>query len=461
MNEYSDYPELEQVRRLYSIDSEQNIIGTAMLDSSKLLDADKILPMAMYDSRHEMILSACLELLGDNKPLDTIIIAEYFDQRGKLEQIGGLDYLLDIAKNTASTSNINSHIRAVNNRAKERGILQAAMDIKDVIYQADLSTDERIAKTESIIAESMGDDEETDTVSTVREAIKTYIDELDYRFNNGAVTGLLTGLDALDKRWAGLLGGDFVIIGGRPGMGKTTVATAILTGAATAGKKCYFSSLEMPTKQIMQRLTASTGSIHLEKLKSASLQDDDWPKLTAAVHRMKAWNVVFDDQGGVDIADLSNRWRSEKRRNGLDLIMVDYLQLITDRSEKNRFEVVSAISRKLKMIAKELDIPVIVLSQLSRQVEQRPDKRPNNSDLRESGQLEQDADIICFCYRDEYYDEGSHAKGIIELITTKFRDGETGTDHFNFVGAMNQIKTLEHGYTAPPPEAKGYKSKGF
>lgn len=458
---YSDYPELEQQRKLYSIDSEQNIIGVALMASEKLLDSDRILPSAMYDSRHKMILEACLELLGENKPVDTIIIAEYFDQRGKLEQIGGLGYLLDIAKNTASLSNINAHIKSVNNRAKEREILTAALEIKDVIYEADLSTDERIAKTEMIIAGSMGDDEEISTVSTAGEAMKAYLELLDDRFTNGTVTGLLTGLETLDERWTGLLGGDFVLIGGRPGMGKTTALTAILSGVADAGKKCYFSSLEMPTKQITQRLTASTGSIHLSALKSADLQDGDWAKLTVAAHRMKQWNVVFDDQGGVDIADLCNRWRREKRKNGLDLIMVDYLQLITDRSEKNRFEVVSAISRKLKAIAKELDIPVIVLSQLSRQVEQRPDKRPNNSDLRESGQLEQDADIICFCYRDDYYYEDSPAKGIIELITTKFRDGEAGTDYFNFVGAMNQIKTLEHGYTPPPPESNGYKKKGF
>lgn len=461
MSDYSDYPELEQIRKLYSIDSEQNIIGVAMLDSSKLLNADKIIPMAMYDSRHRMILEACLELLGDNKPVDTIIIAEYFDQRGKLDQIGGLDYLLDIAKNTASLSNINSHIRAVNNRAKERAILQAALDIKEVIYQPDLSTDERIAQTESIIAESMGDDEEIGTSSTSKEALKNYIESLDYRFNNGVTNGLLTGLGALDERWMGLRPGNFILIGGRPSMGKTTVATAIISGAAKAGKRGYFSSLEMPCDEITERLIASNGSVDMSRLKSGKLKDEDWSKLTAATHIMKDWNMVYDDQGGVDIADLCNRWRSENRKNGLDFIIVDYLQLIGDRTEKSRFDLVSAVSRKLKGIAKELELPVIVLSQLSREVEKRPNKRPMNSDLRESGQLEQDADIICFVYRDEIYDENTQHKGIVELITTKYRSGIIGTDYMNFVGQYNQIKTLDHAYVPPEPDKKKYQDRGF
>jgi replicative DNA helicase len=461
MNDYSDYPELEEQRKFYSIDSEQNIIGSILIAPETLYEAASLKASSMYDPRHKMIVEACLSLSDDNKPIDISIVAEYFDQRGQLDKVGGLGYLVDIAKNTASISNINSHIRAVNDRAKERAILDAAVMMREAMHQPDMSTDERIGEAQRVVNECLSDDEEIESISTVNDALRDYLSELDNRFENGVVTGLLTGLTDLDKRWSGLSGGDFVLIGGRPGMGKTTVATAILTGSAEAGKKGYFSSLEMPTKQITQRLIASTGSIDLNRLKSAELQDEDWPKLTAAAHRMKQWNVVFDDEGGVDIADLCSRWRAESRKNGLDYIMVDYLQLINDRSESRRFDVVSAVSRKLKAIAKELDVPIIVLSQLSRQVEQRPDRRPNNSDLRESGQLEQDADIICFCYRDEYYNDNTVQKGVIELITSKFRDGEAGTDYFNFVGSRNQIKDFDHSYVPPEPEQKQYQKKGF
>lgn len=449
--------------KLYSIDSEQTIIGTVLLEPDRLFEADKIDPEDMYRASHKIILGEILDMQSEGKQIDIALLSDRLDSFGQLEAIGGLDYLVDIARNTASTRAINSHIRVVKGKAKERRILKAAEEMKGAILHETGSSDERIGLAQAVVTEALNTDEQHDTVSTIGSALKSYIEDLDYRLENGEEPGLMTGLESLDKRWSGLRGGDFVLIGGRPGMGKTTALTAMIDGAARSGKRVYFSSLEMPTQQLTQRMIASIGGIELHKLKSAQLESEDWPKLTNAAHLMKSWGVVFDDQGGVDIAELCSRWRAEKRKNGLDLIMVDYLQLINDRAEKSRFDVVSSISRKLKAIAKELDVPIIVLSQLSRKVEERHDKRPNNADLRESGQLEQDADIICFVYRDEVYNEHTNAKGIIELITTKFRDGEAGTDFFSFIGAKNQIKKLEYDYVPQTQDPKPYKKtdKGF
>lgn len=461
MIEYNDYPELQNVKKFYSIDTEQKIIGIILLEPEKLLEMDKLLPCAMYDLSHKMILEACYELSNDGKQIDAVVIAEYFDERNRLAEVGGLDYLLDIVRNTAGSHSLNSYVKIVNDRAKERAILKASNDIRDVMTMPDLTTDERIGETEKIISLALESDEGVNSVSTTKEAVKSYIEKLDHRFQNGVENGLMTGIDSLDDRFSGFMPGDFIIVGGRPSMGKTTVATNLLRGPAESGKRCYCSSLEMETSSLMNRFIASVAGIGLKTLKDATLEDGDWPKLTAAVSKIKDWSIVFDDQGGVDIADLCNRWRAESRKNGLDFIVVDYLQLITDRSEKNRFDVVSSVSRKLKQIAKELKVPVVALSQLSRKVEERTDKRPTNADLRESGQIEQDADIIMFVYRDEIYNQDTHQKGVMELITTKFREGEIGTDYVQFIGQYNQIKKLEGGYTPPPKEEYKPKKRGF
>ena len=447
-------------KKFYSIDSEQNIIGTIMLAPEKLHEADLIKPSSMYDLRHGMMLEACLRLSNDNKPIDAIIIAEYFEERSQLEQVGGLDYLLDIARNTASTRNINSHILIVNNYAKERAILEAAHKITEAINQPDLSTDERIIETQKIIQVALGDDEEAAKSVGIKEVLRDYIQFLDWRYNNDEVLGVMTGLSDVDARLKGFNPGELSVIAGRPGSGKSTYATTIMLNAAREGHKCYFASLEMPRKQLMQRMMAATANVSMNSLKDASALDNHSSNITSAAYLLKSMNIEIDDNSSIDINDLSNRCRTRHRREGLDILIIDYLQLMKDRTIKDNLRLeISSITEKLKGLAKDLGIPVIVLAQVNRKCEDRPDKRPWNSDLAESGAIEANADIIQFIYRDEYYNEDSHAKGIIEIITRKFRDGETGTDYCSFIGSRNQIKNLEHAYT-PVKETKGYK-KGF
>jgi replicative DNA helicase len=294
-------------------------------------------------------------------------------------------------------------------------------------------------------------------------AVKDYVKYLSWRFENEGIQGIKTGLREVDTRLQGMKGGELYIVAARPGMGKTTYATNILANAATEGAKCYFSSLEMPRNQLVQRMIASTGQIPLSKLKDASVMGDQElsSRVAPAFEKVKNMNITIDDQGGVDIADIRSRCRAKYRKEGLDLLLIDYLQLIDDRTCKTRFDVVSAVSRKLKALAKELDIPVMALSQLSRAVEQRNDKRPILSDLRESGQIEQDADVIQFLYRDEVYNEHTNSKGICEVDTAKYRDGETGRDFIAFFGAQNRMTDLAHGFIPEVAPVNQPVQKGF
>ena len=466
MNDYLDfnpYEKLPTVRQLCAIDSEQNIIGTILLKPEKMHDIPNLKPVDFFDNQNALIFDAMLAISESNKPIDVVIIAEYFERRGQLENIGGMGYMVDLVKNLASSRNILAHTKLVTDKAKERRLVQAAQDIQDAIYQeGELSTEERLSNAEAIFTAANAAIDSSSEVVEMNTAVKDYIEYLSWRFDNEGIHGVKTGFEKIDLRLQGLKGGEMYIIAARPGMGKTTYATNILANACRQGVKAYFSSLEMPRNQLVQRMLASTGNIALAKLKDASILgcSQESAKLTMSISLVKDMNVAIDDQGGVDIADIRSRCRAKFRKGGLDILLVDYLQLIEDRTAKNRFEVVSSVSRKLKALAKELDIPVVALSQLSRKLEERPDKRPVMSDLRESGQIEQDADVIQFLYRDEVYNDSSNKKGICEVITAKFRDGETGTDYVAFFGAQNRMADLAHEYTPPADEQKT-KKKGF
>tara|TARA_R110000850_G_scaffold269167_3_gene401046 strand:- start:8154 stop:9542 length:1389 start_codon:yes stop_codon:yes gene_type:complete len=462
MNDYSDYPELEAQRKFYSIDSEQTIIGSILMAPECIYEAINLKPSSMYDPRHKMIVEACLALSNDNKPIDVVIVSEYFEQRGQIDQIGGIGYLIDIAKNTASISNINAHIRVVNDRAKERAILEASMLMRDVMHQPDLTTDERIGETQRIVQEALGDDETKSQSVGVKEVLKEYIEDLDFRFNNDAVLGVMTGLKDIDMRLQGLKDSELYVIAGRPGSGKSTYATTIMLNAARAKTRCFFASLEMPRKQLMQRMLAATASVTMNSLKDASALQTHPSNITNGAFLIKDMPIEIDDNASTDIADLCNRVRTYKRREGLDVLFIDYLQLMKDRTIKDNLRLeITSIMEKLKALAKDLKIPIVILAQVNRKCEDRSDKRPWNSDLAESGAIEATADVIQFIYRDEYYEPDTHAKGIVEVITRKFRDGEAGVDYCNFIGAKNQIKDLDHAYSPPAQEKKQYKDRGF
>jgi len=456
---YADQPKINQ---LFSIDSEQTIIGIVLIEPSKLHDTNELSSSDFYDNSHVLIFDAFNALADKNSAIDIVIVAEHLDRRGLLEKAGGLDYLLDITKNTPTTSTLDAHVLIVKNKAKERRLLGAAQEIQNAILaDSDSTTEEKLSKAEEIFTSANSELEAVNDSVDMSTAVKDYVKFLSWRFENEGIQGIKTGFTEVDNRLQGMKGGELYIVAARPGMGKTTYATNILANAARQGAKGYFSSLEMPRNQLVQRMIASTGNIPLSALKDASVLScsELSAKVTMAVALVKDMDITIDDQGGVDIADIRSRSRAKYRKGGLDLLLIDYLQLIDDRTAKSRFDVVSAVSRKLKALAKELDIPIIALSQLSRAVEQRTDKRPILSDLRESGQIEQDADVIQFLYRDEVYNEHTNSKGVCEVDTAKYRDGESGRDFVAFFGAQNRMTDLAPGYIHR--EAEQQAGKGF
>ena len=450
----------QSFRQLYSEDSEQQILGSILNLPELLHHADIIQPKDMYYPYHEKMLEACFRISDGNNPLDAIILHNYFEERNELHLVNdGLIYFMELCRENASAGNIKGHIRIIRERAKERRVSIAAREIQSIIHEDDLSTDERLSEAQKIFEDAMGDDDTAQETIAVNHALKDYIEFLDWRFHNDAIHGVLTGLKTVDERLQGLKEGELYIIAGRPGSGKSTYATNIMLNAAKMGSKCYFLSLEMPRRQLMQRMLACTAGITMNSLKNASALHSSAHLITTAVHQIKEMSIEIDDNSNVDIEVFANRCRALKRKQGLDIIFADYLQLMGDRTVKDNKRIeVGNITRKLKGLSKELSVPVVLLSQLSRKCEDRNDKRPWNSDLAESGDIEANADVIQFVYRDEYYDEGTPQKGIIEIITRKFRDGEVGTDYAHFVGANNQIKDLEHEYTPPPKEQSKGKS---
>jgi replicative DNA helicase len=435
----------DKPRALYSLEAEQALVGGLLMDAKRFDDiSDIVKPEMLHDGRTHQVYTTIVNLVANGSPVDPVTVSEAVDRQAEtLFPSGSIEYIVDIAKNVMSTANLSAYAHAIKDKAKERSLFEAATQIQSVIMQDGLSTDQRYQEAEAIFTGLNGDDVGSFDFVDMNSAVKEYITDLDWRFNNPGIHGIKTGLTKIDERLHGLNPGELYIVAGRPGSGKTTYAMNMIKESLQNGDSCYFSSLEMPRKQLLQRLMASAGRIHLGRLKDAQkLADDDWTRITNATHILRNQKLFIDDTPALDINEMRSRCRRIKRKHGLKLVAVDYLQLLEDRGSSSRFDVVSSVSRKLKALAKELEVPVIALSQLSRKVEERNDKRPIMSDLRESGQIEQDADVIQFLYRDEYYNEDSPKKGVLEVITAKFRDGEVGTDYLAFIGAENRIADL-------------------
>lgn len=452
------------MRELYSIEAEQGVVGGLIFKPKAYDEIDGLLTTSMFfDLASRTLFDGICAMQEMNKPVDMITLSEFLEEKDSdlFGSIGGMDYVIDLMQNTPSAANITGWADIIVRFAKEREWFNAAGEVQTVLQTDGMVTDERLQEVESIIsAVGQNSSVSDNTVGTV-EAVKDYLDFLEYRHENPGIHGLLTGLPNVDERLQGLKGGEVYIVAARPAMGKTTYAMNVAANVGLAGGKVYVSSLEMPTRQLTQRLFAYVGKIPLALLKNAQALScpDQMPKLTNVVHQLTKASIRIDDTASQDVNELRTRCRRQKRQSGLDLLVVDYLQLLTDRRCKNRFDEVSSISRKLKALAKELDCAVIALSQLSRKVEERADKRPILSDLRESGQIEQDADVIQFLYRDDVYNEDSPHRGLAEVITAKFRDGEKGTDFLSFIGSENRF--VEFNGQLPALDKPNPKRSGF
>ncbi|WP_428774976.1 replicative DNA helicase [Vibrio sp.] len=432
----------------HSLEAEQSVIGGLLLDNERWdTVAEKVMASDFYSRPHRLIFQAVQSILEASKPLDLITLSEYLERREQLDDVGGFAYLADLAKNTPSAANINAYADIVAERALVRSLIGVANEIADAGYDPqgrnsedllDLAESKVFAIAESRTSENEGPQNVDNILEKTLERI-----ELLYKTPQDGVTGVNTGFSDLNKKTAGLQGSDLVIVAARPSMGKTTFAMNLCENAAMEqDKPVLIFSLEMPAEQIMMRMLASLSRVDQTKIRTGQLDDEDWARISSTMGiLMEKKNMYIDDSSGLTPTEVRSRARRIAREcGGLSMIMVDYLQLMrVPAMSDNRTLEIAEISRSLKALAKELNVPVVALSQLNRSLEQRADKRPVNSDLRESGSIEQDADLIMFIYRDEVYNPDSSMKGTAEIIIGKQRNGPIGSVRLTFQGQYSRF----------------------
>jgi replicative DNA helicase len=431
-----------------SVEAEQAVIGGLML-SPESLDrvGDFLGEDDFYRRDHRLIYRAIRELSEKNKPFDAVTLGEWFEANGLAEQIGGTGYLIELASTTPSAANIRAYAEIVREKAVLRQLIEVGTGIvNDGFKPEGRESSEVLAQAEMAVFKiaEQGRRGRADFVP-LREAMKEAFQLLQERYENqGSVTGLPTGFHDLDEMTAGLQPSDLIILAARPAMGKTTLALNLAEYAALKTKKAVaVYSMEMSASQLAFRLISSIGRVNATRLRTGQLEDEDWSRVNMAIKMLSEVKIFIDDTPALSPDVLRSKARRIKREHDLGLIVIDYLQLMAvPGTGENRATEISEISRSLKALAKELNVPVIALSQLNRGLESRTDKRPVMADLRESGAIEQDADIIMFIYRDEYYHKDSQDKGLAEVIIGKQRNGPTGTVKLKFFGEYTRFDNL-------------------
>lgn len=436
----------------HSIEAEQSVLGGLMLDNNAWDTAAEILiEDHFYRHDHRLIYRVMQKLVNNQSPLDVVTLSEELDRTGDLDRAGGLDYLVELAKNTPSAANIRAYAEIVRDRALLRQMISVAHEISEnAFYPEGRASDEILNDAEQRIFQIAENRPNQGGPESVNPLLKKAVERIDFLFNNSSeLTGVTTGFDDLDDRTAGMQPSDLIIVAARPSMGKTTFAMNLVENALMADEKTVLVfSLEMPADQLVSRMLSSLGRIDQTKVRTGQLEEEDWPKLTTAVNMLRDKPLFIDDTSGISPNEMRTRARRIVREHGeIGMIMVDYLQLMQIKTGKasSRAEEISEISRSLKALAKEMNCPVVALSQLNRSLENRPNKRPVNSDLRESGAIEQDADVIMFIYRDEVYNEDSSDKGIAEIIIGKQRNGPIGSIKLAFLGKYTRFEGLARG----------------
>lgn len=430
----------------HSIEAEQSVLGGLMLDNEAWeLIADTLGPEDFFKREHRLIYQAIEALAATNTPFDVVTVSESLTE---IEEVGGLGYLGELAKNIPSVANIEAYAEIVRERAHLRQLIMLGHECS---RSASTTQAKSVEVQESIEQKlfALGQGRTPNSFVDVNDALMKVLEQVDFNFNHGdGVTRVPSGLMDLDQKTGGFQPSDLIILAARPSMGKTSLALnfvdAVLQKNPANTVQVY--SLEMPAQALMFRMLAILGQLDLANLMRGQLDDEDWPKLTTAVARINAYGerLVVDDSSGLTPALLRARVRRAARRYGKpSLVMVDYLQLMQCPGKENRNLEIAAISAGLKAVAKEFDCPVVALSQLNRSLENRPNKRPHNGDLRESGALEQDADVTLFIYRDEVYHPDSSDQGIAELIIGKHRNGPTGVVRTAFIPAHTRFADLD------------------
>ena len=436
----------------HSIEAEQSVIGAVLITEQAFeLVSEIVKPEHFYNRTHSMIFQAMTEMYSRGMKCDLITLSDYIEEQGTADEIGGIAYLAELAKNTPSAANCTAYAEIVCQRSIVRGLISAAHVISDAGYNSEGRTSSELlllAETElTKVAEgTLGAKQDT----SLFEANKKFMDKLKIAAETQGLTGVSTGIKELDKKTGGLQNSDLIIVAARPSMGKTTFTLNMANHASKQGKKVMFFSLEMPKDQIALKICSEDRKIPITALRNPSHPHDGMTgehhtNLTVHISEaIESRNVLdIDDRGGINLVDMRTSIKRFERKHGtVDAIYVDYLQIMGAGKGENKTQQITDISNGLKRIAKEFDCPVVALSQLNRSLEQRTNKRPVNSDLRESGAIEQDADVILFIYRDEVYDEHSVERGIAEIIVGKQRNGPLGTVKTIFSGQYSSFRDL-------------------
>ncbi|MEK6418441.1 MAG: replicative DNA helicase [Burkholderia gladioli] len=446
----------------HSVEAEQSVLGALMSNNDALDRIAELRPEHFYRYDHRLIFGAVTKLVVAGQTADLLTVLESLQCAGKADEIGGMAYLNAMVQNTPGAAGIARWAEIIINRWRLRQMISAADEMSSMAFQpAGKSAEQILGETQARL----------DVLSEVRSfepqlpgpSLTTIVEEIDSRFHGAPLAATETGLSALDEKLGGgLRGADLVIVAGRPSMGKTAFAMCIAGHIAQNGGPTLVFSMEMPTKALHQRNLARIGGINLGHiLDGRRMTDEEWPRLTHAVSVMAELPMLVDDTPGLSLAEIVSRSRTVKRKHGLGLVVVDYLGLMTGGPDERHDLKIGSYSAGLKGLAKQLDVPVIALAQLNRGVEGRPNKRPTMADLRDSGAIEQDADVILMLYRDQVYHPDSPDRGTAEIIIGKQRNGETGSVRVAFEGEYQRFTDLPAGYVSSPRAEPARSRRGF
>ena len=435
---------MEDINRIppHSVESEQSILGSIILDKDAIITvAETINPGDFYKEAHKIIYESMLRLNSNNEPIDLITLIEELRKEGHLDNVGGISYLTSLSTIVPTTSNVKYYANIVKEKSVMRQLIKASNEIINLGYGGSTDVQEILDKAEKNIFD-ISQEKSGDEIKPINLVLQDAYDMIESLYTNKSeVTGITTGFADLNKKINGLQRTDLILVAARPAMGKTAFSLNLVQNAALKGDASVaVFSLEMSKEQLVQRMLSAQSNVELSKIKTGTLGESDWPRIIDAMAVLSESNIFIDDTPGIKISEIRSKCRRLKIEKGLDLILIDYLQLMEGEGKnENRQQEIAKISRSLKILAKELNCPVVALSQLSRSPELRKDHRPILSDLRESGSIEQDADIVMFLYRDEYYHDDSEKKNIGEVIVAKNRHGETGTVELVWFGQVQKF----------------------
>ena len=429
-----------------NIEAEQAVLGAMLIKKEAITQAQELLrPDDFYREAHRIVFETMLELAGDNEAVDLVTLTEALRKKEMLEKVGGISFITALANYVPTAANIVYHAQIVKEKSELRHLIDAATEIASAAYEATDDVKDIMDDAEKKIL-AVAANQTGGAFEPIRNIVIDTVGRVETLYENqGGLTGISTGFRDLDRDTSGLQKSDLILVAARPSMGKTAFTLNIATYAALHGHTVAFFSLEMSKEQLVQRMLCSEGGIDSQRLRTGQLEDADWDRLINTADRISKASIYIDDTAGINVMDLRSKARRLKAEHGLDLIVIDYLQLMQGRarsSSDNRQQEISEISRSLKALARELDVPVVALSQLSRSVESRTVKKPMLSDLRESGSLEQDADIVMFLYREDYYDQETERKNITEVIIAKHRNGPIGTIELFFQKEFTKFRDL-------------------